>query len=1169
MGEEPDSMTPPSREQEVFAAALDCVTVEARAAYLENACGRDHVLRDQVEALLRATEAAGDFLEFPPSGLTGSDRAADGRVGCSEQAGGRIGRYQLLEQIGEGGCGVVYMAEQEEPVRRRVALKVIKLGMDTKSVIARFEAERQALALMDHPNIAKVFDAGATATGRPYFVMELVRGSRITDYCDANNLATAARLKLFTQVCDAIQHAHQKGIIHRDIKPSNVLVTSHEPGSPACPKVIDFGIAKATTGQRLTDMTIFTAFEQFIGTPAYMSPEQAMMTSLDIDTRTDIYALGVLLYELLTGQTPFDAQVLMAEGLDSMRRIIQEQEPVRPSTRLSTLMATDRSAVANRRHAEPAMLGSLLKGDLDWIVMKALEKDRRRRYETANGLAADIRRHLANEPVTARPPTAAYRFQKLALRHRGAFVAAGSVLVGLLVAVVSLATSNARIRQEQNRKEIALGERGTALNAARASEQRAREHLFLSLRSQAQARRNSRQMGQRLESLAALAEAANIRPEADLRDSAIAAMALPDVEHGPTWPGWGAGTTAIAHDPQNDRFARIGSDGSISVRSHPGDRELQRLTPRTGVSTDAKVRQFAFSPDGRFLVWRDADGHLELWRCQNGETVLPNPPEDCTSLVFSQDGKRVAIGHGHWISCHHLDTGEEIRRWRARDQIHALDYNPDNRRLAVGYGAVDTVSIYDADDGQELAVLSTGNSNKTVVAWHPDGELLASGGSDARIFVWDVKAGRSLVSLVGHAQQVNFLGFHCTGDILASMSWDGTLRLWRPNPGRLLMRLPARSMFAGQAGRWSGVIATSSDQAQLWGIVPSREHQTFLNTFRSGESQSREGDISPDGTLLALAASDGVRLWDVARGREAAWLRMADTTSAIFRADGRELLTCGPADGLQRWRIESDDTSRVRKVGPPRQIPLPFSPTRMVKGSDDLTIAVVGETTGQCIILDLTTEKVNAAEMPQETVAFVAVSPDGGWLATSAWHSSRIHFWDARGGTLVKEWDAGSGSRVFFTPDNRELIVASGGDFTFHDVGTLEVTRKLPREIGLFPGIVAFTADGKLMALEMAPGIIHLKETASGRTVAQLEDLPGHQSTWLAFTPDGTQLVVASKYADTIHRWDLRAIRARLQSMKLDWDWPEFAEPSPSDVFVAEIPRPVQIQVVDTPRIKP
>jgi tetratricopeptide (TPR) repeat protein len=447
-------MTPArQQEEEIFEAAVQLPPPQ-RAAYLETACGADAVLRERIEHLLSALERANPLLkEAPPSGSQGFLVSAQ----SVEKPGDRIGRYKLLEQIGEGGCGVVYVAEQEEPVRRRVALKIIKLGMDTKQVIARFDAERQALAMMDHPNIAKIHDAGATETGRPYFVMELVRGVRITDYCDQNQLPPRERLDLFIQICRAIQHAHQKGVIHRDIKPSNILVTVND--GVAVPKVIDFGIAKATQG-RLTDQTVYTAFEQFIGTPAYMSPEQASMTSLDIDTRSDIYSLGVLLYELLTGKTPFDAKELLSKGLDEMRRTIREVEPVKPSTRLTKELAG----------TELKHLINALRGDLDWIVMKCLDKDRGRRYETANGLARDIERHLRNEPVSARPPSALYRFQKAIRRNKTAFGTAtgigGALLIGMGVST-SEAIRAARAQKEQIRlRQIAVAkERKSDLTA--------------------------------------------------------------------------------------------------------------------------------------------------------------------------------------------------------------------------------------------------------------------------------------------------------------------------------------------------------------------------------------------------------------------------------------------------------------------------------------------------------------------------------------------------------------------------------------------------------------------------------------------------------------------------------------------------------------------------------
>src|SRR6185436_19524536 len=384
-------------------------------AYLLTACEGQPALRERVERLL-ASHDDGGFMQRSSDRNDSAELEAELARLKPEEGEDRIGNFELLQKIGEGGFGTVWMAEQLEPVRRRVALKIIKPGMDSREVIVRFEQERQALALMDHPNIAKVLDAGVTPLGRPFFVMELVRGIRITDFCDQNNLPTAERLDLFIAVCHAIQHAHQKGVIHRDIKPSNILVTLHD-GVPV-PKVIDFGVAKAIQSQRLTDLTFFTRFEQMIGTPLYMSPEQAEMSGLDIDTRSDIYSLGVLLYELLTGRTPFDPEKLKRQGLDEMRRTIREQEPPKPSTFVSTMAGDARTTIAQHQQVDSVRLLGQIRGDLDWIVMKALEKDRARRYETANGLAADLKRHLTNEPVVARPPTPLYRFQKTVRRNK-------------------------------------------------------------------------------------------------------------------------------------------------------------------------------------------------------------------------------------------------------------------------------------------------------------------------------------------------------------------------------------------------------------------------------------------------------------------------------------------------------------------------------------------------------------------------------------------------------------------------------------------------------------------------------------------------------------------------------------------------------------------------------
>lgn len=463
---------PDPSEKSIFLDALDFESSEAQAQFLAEACAGDQALRASVNRLLTAHQEHVHVIDDPVAEWRPNDKdlLEDTLITereISEDEGSVVGCYRLMEQIGEGGFGLVYVAEQQEPVRRQVALKILKPGMDSKEVVARFEAERQALAMMDHPNIAAVFDAGTTEVGRPYFVMELVRGIAITDFCDQQKLNIQARLQLFVNVCKAIQHAHQKGVIHRDIKPSNVLVTSHD-GVPVV-KVIDFGIAKAI-GQRLTDKTIYTRFTAMIGTPLYMSPEQAEMSGLDVDTRSDIYSLGVLLYELLTGTTPFDRQRLGEATYDELRKIIREEEPPRPSDRLTTLGRLE-STLMNSPNQRGDQLSRLVKGDLDWIAMKAMEKDRQRRYETVSELAADVDRFLNDAPIEARPPSSMYRLKKMAKRNKVMLVTVSLVMASLFLGTTVSIWQATKAIAERNDKEEALQSAVQAQNEADAAKE--------------------------------------------------------------------------------------------------------------------------------------------------------------------------------------------------------------------------------------------------------------------------------------------------------------------------------------------------------------------------------------------------------------------------------------------------------------------------------------------------------------------------------------------------------------------------------------------------------------------------------------------------------------------------------------------------------------------------
>ena len=618
---------------------------EELAAYLDEACGDDAELRGRVEALLAAGKEAGeDFLA--------TQQVAEGSgvppTPAIEREGSVVGNYKLLQAIGEGGFGVVYMAEQQKPVKRRVAFKLIKPGMDSKQVVARFEAERQALALMDHPNIAKVLDAGETASGRPYFVMELVKGVPITEFCDEHKLSTGERLELFVDVCRAVQHAHQKGVIHRDLKPSNVMVTLHD--DKAVVKVIDFGVAKATQGE-LTEKTLFTKFEQFIGTPAYMSPEQAQLSGLDIDTRSDIYALGVLLYELLTGRTPFDQKELLSAGYDEMRRVIREDDPPKPSTRMGTLVEAELTDLADQRRSEPRKLRALLRGEPDWIVMKALEKDRKRRYETANALAMDVRRYLADEPVDAGPPGVGYRVGKLVRRHRATVLTAGAMAF-LLVA--GAAVSAWQWRRASSNEKVAVESGVRAMEAASVAEQTAEELKDTLVRSHFAAANEALESGKSGESLAYLAQA--MRTDPDFWPAAFQTMqVLSDqafLHSAPHSITGGAPFRRVIASPTEEIIVTESTDRRGEVWDAASGQKLAAL--RLGTEDVGRIQGVQFSPDGSlvFAALIDRGGDIVGFDPHSGRAITP--PIDVEGIakpwfrVGSNDdaGPLVLVEHG-------------------------------------------------------------------------------------------------------------------------------------------------------------------------------------------------------------------------------------------------------------------------------------------------------------------------------------------------------------------------------------------------------------------------------------------------------------------------------------------------------------------------------------------